>query len=545
MNICCMTSISKFKSLACRSALAVACGFLAAGVTPNAEAGCAPPPDGIVSWLPLDGNTQDIVRNTAGIAQGSPAFVVGNVGQALQFDGQNDAVTMAAASQLNVGSKTGMTIELWINPSDLSHLRPLVEWNSGTIGAHFWTGVDVTVPGDGVRNLYVNLVDTSGVSHNVGTPVNLVTVGQWQHVAMTYDKVSGSVAIFHNGALAASRVVGQFTPLTTGDLYLGLRPSGPFAGIWFAGAMDEVSVYERALSQAEIQAIVRAGISGKCKAEPPPINRRPVAIAQFLSTSEDTSFAIALQAQDPDGDPLTFTFGTPANGTLTGVAPNLVYTPNRDFSGTDSFSFRASDGQLESTEELVTISVVGTQDPPVAIAKLHCVTDIDGEGTWIAVSANGSNATVVLDGAMSFDVDDDPLVFLWFADGNPLPLASGPWATNQFALGDHSVTLSVDDGHTVVETSVAFRVLTIPEALDELCAQIEQSSIERNRKRPLLASCRAAQASFQRGNSISGANQLGALREKLEAQMEPEDWDLAGRWDAFLECIIKAVPRKH
>src|SRR5206468_883648 len=49
-----------------------------------------------------------------------------------------------------------------------------------------------------------------------------------------------------------------------------------------------------------------------------------------------------LDASDADGDPLTYTYTTPAHGTLSGTPPGLVYKPNLDFIGTDSFTFMAA-----------------------------------------------------------------------------------------------------------------------------------------------------------------------------------------------------------
>jgi choice-of-anchor C domain-containing protein len=273
-----------------------------------------------------------------------------------------------------------------------------------------------------------------------------------------------------------------------------------------------------------------------------PVQDPPIAVSQKIVVNEDGQVAIHLTGQDPDGDHLTFLVDTPGHGTLSGTGPDLLYKPNQDYFGSDMFQFRVSDGQSESAKATVTITVLGT---PVAVVKLHGVTDVDGEGTWIAISPNGSNATVVLDGSTSFDPENDPLEFLWSANGSATPFANGPLVTNQFELGEHLVTLTVDDGHAIGQTTVVFEVLTIVAGLEELCAQIEQSSIELNRKRPLLATCEAGRASFKRGNSTSGVNQLQALQGKLETQIGPRDRDLASRWNAFVESILKAATQQR
>ena len=93
------------------------------------------------------------------------------------------------------------------------------------------------------------------------------------------------------------------------------------------------------------------------------INDPPVANDQAVSTAEDTPVAITLTGSDADGDPLTYTIATPpANGSLSGTAPNLTYTPNADFSGADSFTFTVNDGAVDSGVATVSISITAQEE---------------------------------------------------------------------------------------------------------------------------------------------------------------------------------------
>jgi hypothetical protein len=95
-----------------------------------------------------------------------------------------------------------------------------------------------------------------------------------------------------------------------------------------------------------------------------PVNDAPVANNQSVTTGLNTSVAITLQASDVDGDPLTYSVVTsPSNGSLSGTAPNLSYTPNFGFSGSDSFTFKATDNKLAESN-VATASI--TLAPPVA-----------------------------------------------------------------------------------------------------------------------------------------------------------------------------------
>jgi hypothetical protein len=116
-------------------------------------------------------------------------------------------------------------------------------------------------PGDG--SFWGGVVDTTGIAHNLNSTNGLITTNSFQHLAMTYDKASGVAALYRNGVAVAVTNLGVFTPQTSFDFFLGNRPSGFFTGNYFQGKMDEVSVYNRALSGSEIQSIYNAGSAGK------------------------------------------------------------------------------------------------------------------------------------------------------------------------------------------------------------------------------------------------------------------------------------------
>lgn len=88
-------------------------------------------------------------------------------------------------------------------------------------------------------------------------------------------------------------------------------------------------------------------------------NQPPVASAQSVTVLENTSASITLLANDPDGDPLTYSVATsPSHGSLSGTAPDLTYQPNTGYLGADSFTFKANDGFTDSPPATVSITVV-------------------------------------------------------------------------------------------------------------------------------------------------------------------------------------------
>ncbi|MFN8470148.1 MAG: Ig-like domain-containing protein [Caldilineaceae bacterium] len=96
-------------------------------------------------------------------------------------------------------------------------------------------------------------------------------------------------------------------------------------------------------------------------------NNAPVADDQSVATAEDAAVNITLTATDGDGNPLSYSVvAQPTHGTLSGAAPNVTYTPAANFSGTDSFTFKANDGLADSNVATVTIVVNAVNDTPVA-----------------------------------------------------------------------------------------------------------------------------------------------------------------------------------
>lgn len=127
-------------------------------------------------------------------------------------------------------------------------------------------------------------------------------------------------------------------------------------------------------------------------------NRPPVAQSQDLSATEDSSAAVTLSATDPNGSQIAAyeVVDAPAHGMLFGTAPNLLYIPDHDFNGTDSFTFRASDGSAFGNSATVTIHVAPVNDPPVAFSVSYVV----NEDSSIAL------------GLPVIDVDGDPLGYI-------------------------------------------------------------------------------------------------------------------------------------
>jgi Bacterial Ig domain len=188
-------------------------------------------------------------------------------------------------------------------------------------------------------------------------------------------------------------------------------------------------------------------------------NDAPVAISQASSSTHGAPVALVLSATDDDSTALGYEITTmPEHGTLEGSPPSITYTPEDGYQGSDSFGFRATDGQIVSNEAVVSIDVTA----PLAYATVAPVRVGDGctmvAGTPIAASRTGRvTAAFVCDGSASVATSVDRGATypapqsLGSGDPDALAVAAGPAGyAYVVTLTDGEVTLSrtVDGGAT-------------------------------------------------------------------------------------------------
>jgi hypothetical protein len=274
----------------------------------------------------------------------------------------------------------------------------------------------------------------------------------------------------------------------------------------------------------------------------------PIASGQSLSVETGSSVAFQLVGSDPDSPALTYAVAqAPAHGVVT-VNVNTgagSYAPNAGYSGPDSFTFTVSDGTCTSPAATVNITVRSSNTAPIAKINATGLTDFSPSiVNPVLISGNGSNACLSLDGLQSTDAETPTaqLTFQWFLDPSSLPFDSGIQITTCLEVGTHTIRLAVTDpGNLTGNDTLTIDVLSAGEAIEELIDEINNSTIARSNKRPFIASLKAAEASTDRGNNTSAANQLHALQNKLRAQVAKSDPEEAARWIALIQDIIDAL----
>lgn len=196
--------------------------------------------------------------NTGTLTNG-PTVAVGKIGQALSFDGSNDNVTIADTSTY---TGSALTVSFWKKDTNALQNRSLVTKSSS--GQRSWSleGDDVST---GVGDSAVRFYTATGVNETstYGTTPVLMSSGQWYHIVGVYNGAgsgnSGRMQIYVNGVAQPLTFTGTVPASLTDNTTGTLIGQGGIGTTNFLGSMDEVRVYNRALSADEVKALYLQG----------------------------------------------------------------------------------------------------------------------------------------------------------------------------------------------------------------------------------------------------------------------------------------------
>jgi hypothetical protein len=186
----------------------------------------------------------DVVGGYDGTLVGGPVWQPdgGRIGGALEFDGVDDYVDIGA---IDFVGENGMTVALWLRPQAFNGDSRLISKATGTAEQdHYWmvsTYLDT--------RLRFRLKAGGGTS-TLFTGQNVLDIGEWYHVACTYDQ--NEMRIYGNGTLVASMPktgVIDMNPAVTAAI--GAQPPGAGSNA-FAGTIDDVRLFLVALNEPEI-----------------------------------------------------------------------------------------------------------------------------------------------------------------------------------------------------------------------------------------------------------------------------------------------------
>jgi len=322
------------------------------------------PPSGLAAWWPLNGDPREALSGVHNFTlTGGSDYATGRVSLGLELDGTTGRALAPAGAGLDVGaSPDGLTVEMWVNPSEFRD-APLVEWASeGAYGVslrQWWFG----------QGLYGFLKDASGVEHVISAN-GVMEFDSWQHVALTYDATSGFARLYRNGSELVAKDLGVFVPQTNQDFVAGASVS---EGRYFKGTIDEITLYGRALTASEIQSVYLAGDFGKSPSEVP-LNEAPIVSAgpDMLLPSTVVSFDLTGTAIDdglPEGSSLEIEWSQLSGPAVTLSSPDSLATGVEGASvGIYDFLLSVSDSERVATDTVrVQIPSVSNSAPSVSV----------------------------------------------------------------------------------------------------------------------------------------------------------------------------------
>lgn len=213
-------------------------------------------PNNLTAWYAGDGNPNDLQGGNNATLENGATYGNGKVGQGFQFDGVDDQIMIPDNPNQNGGSN--LTIETWIKPTFLNHGGTILQKRtSGNVGGYVLEPTQVS--GSGAPDGLQFVLMFGGVYQSLN-PANVLTPNVWQHIAATYD--GAFMRIYVNGAEVANRPQTGAIDNVTAPVIIGRNAVN---GTGFQGVIDEVSLYNRALTAKEISDIYYAQSGGKYK----------------------------------------------------------------------------------------------------------------------------------------------------------------------------------------------------------------------------------------------------------------------------------------
>jgi len=184
-------------------------------------------------------------HGNTGTISGATWVTTGKYGKALSFNGTSSLVSVSDVAALHL--TTGMTLEAWVQPSSVTSWRSvMLKETSNGLAYGLYSSNDASRPAG-----FVHIgqdVDATGPA--------AVVVGAWTHLAATYD--GAAFKLYVNGTQVTSRALSGSIATSTNPLRIG---GNTIWGEYFAGLIDEVRIYSRALSAAEVQADMTTAVS--------------------------------------------------------------------------------------------------------------------------------------------------------------------------------------------------------------------------------------------------------------------------------------------
>jgi len=376
---------------------------------------CTSPPSSLLSWWPGDDDANDIQNGNHGTLQNGAIFNGGKVGKAFSFDGMDDFVEVSDAP-FDITSQ--IAIDFWFYlVSPPPPYTTGVNAGYGGLVSKWWDGstraYDTYVVSVYEQNQLVSLklVGALGPTSDQDFVEVPISAGQWYHAAFTYD--GSQMKLYLNGVLVDTHSRSGNIPTNNAKLTFGKEAhTDPFIYA-LNGLIDEIEIFNRALSASEILAIFNADSMGKCKVTNPDtippvitlLGDNP-ASAECGSSYNDAG---ATAHDDTDGD-ITSSIVVGGLPIDTGVpaASSVTYDVS-DAAGNAAATATRTVNVVDTTAPTVTATLVpfgngGDDDEGKFIVSISAT---DSCGPLPAVTANLNGVPVTNGQPVKLEIDDE------------------------------------------------------------------------------------------------------------------------------------------
>ena len=312
------------------------------------------------------GTTADATANALdGTISGASWTSSGYDGNALTFDGVDDWVTVADAAALDLTD--GMTLAAWVYPTTLGDWRTVV-FKEDTAG--FAYALDADADGASPAGYLATNVNTFEALDDAALSANT-----WTYIAVTYD--GANLVLYVNGAVAGVTPASGTIVTTSGVLRMG--GNSPW-GEYFAGRIDSVRVYDRALSPSEVALSGSVAIGDEASVGGGGGGGSPTPSVRSISYSYDGLLRLTEAAESP-GAVYTYTYDLAGNRTSAWVDSLLVQSASyNDANQVVGWTYDATGNLISTGVVTYTYDALNRQ-----IARDSVAYDYNGDGVLVAL----------------------------------------------------------------------------------------------------------------------------------------------------------------
>lgn len=329
----------------------------------------------------------------------APINVAGKVSQAKSVPVANvSGMDVADHTDFQWAAGESFTISLWYK-SDIedrggveSNTTVLVGRNEGSAGNHWWLGVN------DINEVSFLVRDDSYPPYNIKNAYlsgnRMYQKLDWHHIVAVRDASAGKLKLYFDGVMPADAGASVdypgssalFDATTSAPLSIGyLKPVGlETASYPMTGSMDELIIFNRALTATEIANLYAKGNTGKPACSEgfyaPLIVTEPV-----VETNEDAAYSYKMIVRDIDNDPISFNVVSKPTWIQTVTGSNsitLSATPTNDNVGSENIKIEATAGGI-TVSQAFALEVINVNDAPVITLQNDTVKATAGSTTAI------------------------------------------------------------------------------------------------------------------------------------------------------------------